>query len=304
MKQPLIVRFAPSPNGYLHLGHAYSALLNVRFARLHHGEFLLRIEDIDVGRSRPAYIEAIYEDLDWLGIAWQHPVRKQSEHFEVYQAALQKLANMELLYPCTASRKEILCHIETLPNAADYPRDPEGGLLYPGLYRGASMKDYRREEGRQALRLDMDKAIALVAEKNRLPITQTNFVLEKQDEDAREGKLLPKTETLVVTPAQWGDIVLARKDIATSYHLSVVVDDALQGVTHVIRGQDLSSATDLHRLLQVLLGLEAPFYHHHELIKAKDSDKKLSKSAKDISLRSLRQQGWSADDVKHYLFGS
>ncbi len=292
-----VVRFAPSPNGYLHLGHAYSALLNYRYAQSHKGRFLLRIEDIDTGRSRREFEEAIYEDLDWLGIAWEQPVRRQSEHFDDYRDAANTLNDLGLLYPCTASRKEILSYIAGLPNAKTYPRDPEGGMIYPGIYRDCSPNKQRMKDVGYALRLNMARAIEKLADRHQLPLTESVFV------DCCEDGKKAGIKQAIARPELWGDLVLVRKDTPTSYHLSVVVDDALQGITHVIRGKDLQAATMVQRLLQAILGLNAPVYRHHDLVKSGEG-RKLSKSAGDTSLRFLRSQGWSADDVKRHLFGA
>ncbi len=291
-----VVRFAPSPDGYLHLGHAFSALLNYQFAMEQGGRFLLRIEDIDTGRSRPEFEQAIYEDLDWLGIKWEQPVRRQSEHFGDYRAASRHIGSLGLLYPCAASRKEILSYIAALPNAGGWPHDPDGGLVYPGIYRGRPITGEKMQDGRHALRLNMDRALQLLEERQVLPLTGKYFV------ECREQGKGEATGKAVADPKRWGDIILVRKDVPSSYHLSVVVDDALQGITHVIRGKDLEQATSIHHLLQVLLGLDVPSYCHHDLVKT-EGGQKLSKSAGDISLRDLRKQGWTADDVKAHLFG-
>lgn len=271
-----VLRFAPSPNGELHLGHAYSALFTADMARRLGGRFLLRIEDIDPGRCRPEYQAQIYGDLAWLGLTWETPVRRQSEHFADYRAALDKLDVEGLIYPCFATRREIAM-------AAGDKVDPDGAPLYPGLWRGADKAEVRRRiaEGEPyALRLDMTCALEAADRTSPQPLMWSAF-------DFCDGvcAVSPKR----AAPERWGDAVLARKDAPTSYHLSVVVDDALQGVTHVTRGADLLAATDLHALLQRLLGLPAPLYAHHELITL--GGRKLAKSAGDRSLRSLREAG-------------
>jgi glutamyl-Q tRNA(Asp) synthetase len=261
-----VFRFAPSPNGHLHLGHALSALLNHDMARAAGGRFLLRIEDIDASRCRPEFEAAILEDLAWLGLTWEEPVRRQSEHLDAYRAALGRLGG--LVYPSFESRGEIArLAVERGP---DWPRDPDGAPLYPGRARDVAPEERARrmEAEPYALRLDMAAALARVG-----PLRW------------REGE-----GSVAAQPEAWGDVVLARKDIPTSYHLSVVVDDALQGITHVVRGQDLYWSTSVHRLLQELLGLPAPTYHHHRLV-LDDEGRKLSKSTRATALRELRAQG-------------
>lgn len=280
-----VLRFAPSPNGELHLGHAYSALVTADLARGLGGRLLLRIEDIDIGRCRPEFEHLILDDLAWLGLEWERPVRRQSEHFATYREALGRLDARGVLYPCFATRKEIADHIVTT-GGGEHPADPDGAPLYPGLHRDLSAGEVaaRRARGEpHALRLDMVKALRIA---------------DMPDLSFRE---LPAPGASVrerpADPARWGDVVIARKDVPTSYHLSVVVDDALQSVSHVTRGMDLYAATDLHRLLQVLLGLPDPIYHHHELI-TDDAGRKLAKSYKDKSLRSLRAEGVTAAEIR------
>lgn len=267
-----VFRFAPSPNGYLHLGHAYSALLNVDLARRARGRFLLRVEDIDRGRSRPEYEEAIYEDLAWLGLRWEEPVRRQSEHLGDYAAALGKLDALGLLYPCHCTRGDIA---RMTQGRADWPRDPDGAPLYPGTCRAAPPRP-----GPTALRLDMAKAAAMIGG-------------AASWREAEVGEI-------VADPAVWGDVVLARKDFPASYHIAVVVDDALQGVTDVVRGRDLYEATRIHRLLQRLLGLPEPAYRHHALI-FDEEGKKLAKSRFSTPLRQLRAEGARPEDVRRRL---
>jgi glutamyl-Q tRNA(Asp) synthetase len=283
---PPVFRFAPSPNGYLHLGHALSALLNFDMARAAGGRFLIRIEDIDVGRCRPEFEAAIYEDLAWLGLEWEMPVRRQSEHFEAYHAALEKLADTGLIYPGFESRGEIARMVAALGEEA--PRDPDGAPLYPGQARrmSADERSKRMAAGEPyALRIDMTAAIAKAG------------ALQW-----RETGTGPKGETgdIAARPQAWGDVVLGRKDIPTSYHLAVVIDDALQGVTHVVRGQDLFWATSVHRLLQHLLGLAAPVYFHHRLILDEDG-RKLSKSTRATGLRELRARGVKPAEIRRLV---
>ena len=283
MTQP-VFRFAPSPNGQLHLGHAYSALLNAHMANKTGGRFLLRMEDIDTARCTPQLEQGIYDDLHWLGLKWEQPVRRQSEHFGEYRNALTKLADKDLVYPAFLSRTEVREIIgEAHAKGQEWPADPDGTPLYPQGERDWSEKQQmeRIASGAPyAWRLNMDKALASTGE--------TLFWNERD-----KGPL-------AANPAQWGDVVIARKDTPTSYHLSVVVDDALQGITHIVRGRDLFHATSVHRLLQKLLGLPEPLYYHHDLVLG-DDGLKLSKSRKDNALASLREQGWTPDQIKSTL---
>lgn len=280
-----VFRFAPSPNGALHLGHALSALIGFDMARAMGGRFLVRIEDIDTVRCPPHLIEAALADLTWLEISWEEPVLRQSEHFPVYRAAAERLMAMGLLYPCFATRGEIAA--AAVPGAAD----PDGAPLYPGLWRNAPAGEVeaRRARGEPfALRLDMDKSLAAARVMGALPL---NYAALNTD---------GSTEIVRAHPERWGDAVIVRKDTPTSYHLAVVVDDARQGITHVTRGLDLLHATDLHRLLQALLGFPAPIYYHHRLI-ADETGRKLAKSAGDTALATLRAQGWTAARVRAHL---
>lgn len=281
-----VLRFAPSPNGRLHLGHALSALTGFEMARRVGGRFLLRIEDIDVTRSRPEFVEGIVRDLEWLGITWEEPFWRQSARFAHYEAAAAKLRDAGLLYPCFASRAEILA------TAAPGAIDPDGAPLYPGLHRtlSADAIEQRRSRGEPyVMRIDMTAALATAAS----PTQGTSLTFTAFDADLRQ-------QTITAQPARWGDAVIQRKDAPTSYHLSVVVDDAAQGVTHVVRGQDLLAATDMHRLLQTLLGLPAPAYHHHGLI-TDVTGRKLSKSLKDTSLAELGASGLTLADVRRMI---
>lgn len=282
----LTTRFAPSPNGLLHIGHALSAIIAHDTARANGGRFLLRIEDIDLERRRPEYVSAIYEDLSWLGLTWEEPVLVQSEHFNAYLAAADKLIAMGLLYPCFATRSEIAA-------AADPQKaDPDGAPVYPELWKGASGEQVgaRMAAGdTPALRLDMDGALkALCAKRGEEPLTFT----EVTEDGSRQ--------TVVAEPQRWGDAIIVRKDVPASYHLSVVVDDARQGVTHVTRGRDLFAATDLQRLLQELLDLPEPIYSHHRVICWADG-RKLSKSNQDMGLRALREEGATPADIRKVI---
>jgi glutamyl-Q tRNA(Asp) synthetase len=276
-----VFRFAPSPNGYLHLGHALSALLNADMAQASGGRLLLRIEDIDATRCRPEYEAAIYEDLSWLGLSWEQPVRRQSEHDADYRAALSRLEAMGLVYPSFESRAEIAALVAA---REPWPRDPDGAPLYPGAAKtlAPAERERRMQAEPYALRLEMAAAIARAG-----PLTWTESGAGPDGE----------TGTVAADPAAWGDVVLARKDAPASYHLAVTVDDAAQGVTDVVRGRDLFHATSVHRLLQALLGLPAPRYHHHRLILDADG-RKLAKSTRATGLRELRAQGESAADIR------
>jgi glutamyl-Q tRNA(Asp) synthetase len=283
---PPVFRFAPSPNGHLHLGHALSALSNFDLARAAGGRFLLRIEDIDAARCRPDYEQAIYDDLAWLGITWEEPVRRQSAHFDDYRAALARLDALGLVYPSFESRGEIARLVAERETHASWPRDPDGAPLYPGDARSLAPAERRRrmETGvPYALRLDMAAAIARTGA----------LTWSETDADSKAG-------SVTAAPQMWGDVVLARKDMPTSYHLAVVVDDARQGVTDVVRGQDLFWSTSVHRVLQALLGLPAPNYHHHRLILDAEG-KKLSKSTRATALRALRESGATAADIRRMV---
>jgi len=287
---PLVFRFAPSPNGRLHLGHAYSALENQRLAARFGGELLLRIEDIDLGRCRPEFEQGIHEDLAWLGIGFAPQVRRQSRHFEDYRVALDRLEAMGLVYPCFCSRQEIKDAVrqQEAEIGAPWPRDPDGAPVYPGTCRALSETELRRsaEAGEpHVLRLAMDKARAGIA---------GDVLSYRLFDESGEGR------DVIVDPARCGDVVLARKDVPTSYHLSVVVDDALQGVSHVVRGEDLEAATDIHVLLQCLLGLPTPRYHFHRLL-SDETGQKLAKSRLSQSLADLRAQGTTPDMIRRQL---
>jgi glutamyl-Q tRNA(Asp) synthetase len=285
-----IFRFAPSPNGELHLGHADSVLLNARMAQTTSGRLLLRIEDIDTTRCTPDFEAGIVRDLAWLGIEWEQPVRRQSEHFQTYGSLLERLIREELVYPAFMSRGEIHAVIaESLGNGRDWPRDPDGVPLYPGADRQLSQAERQRriDAGTPfAWRLDMAAALSHLS----APLSWLEF----------DDETLTATKEIEGRPQQWGDVVVARREIPTSYHLSVVADDALQQVSHVVRGRDLYQATSVQRLLQELLGLTAPRYLHHRLILGPDG-RKLSKSARDTGLATLRMAGRTPAAIRHSL---
>ncbi|GEP03572.1 tRNA glutamyl-Q(34) synthetase GluQRS [Methylobacterium oxalidis] len=287
MSAPLL-RFAPSPNGRLHLGHAYSALLNAAIARRLGGRLLLRIEDIDPVRSRPELVAGLVDDLAWLGLRFPEPPRRQSEHMATYRDALGGLARRGLAYPCFCSRGAVSARVAALA-AAGRPvaADPDGVPLYPGTCRQLlpGEVDARRAAGEpHAWRLDM--ARALEAEPG--PHAFAAF-----DPEGGERRV-------AANPARWGDALIGRRDVPTSYHLSVVLDDADQGITHVVRGRDLEAATDLHALLQRLLGLTGPRYHHHVLI-LDEAGAKLAKSRGSASLADLRAAGTAPAGIRAQL---
>jgi glutamyl-Q tRNA(Asp) synthetase len=287
MPQP-VFRFAPSPNGYLHLGHALSALLNFDMAHAAGGRLLLRMEDIDAARCRPEFEAAIYEDLDWLGIAWEQTVRRQSEHFDDYREALRKLEDMRMTFPSFESRAELAHMVGDRDVRERWPRDPDGVPVYPGAGRQMPEQDRQARIARgdpYAIRLDREKAMDWTG-----PLTW------------REAGTGPSGETgdIAANPAAWGDVIVGRKDTPTSYHLAVAIDDALQGVTDVVRGQDLFWSTSVHRILQSLLDLPSPAYCHHRLILDADR-RKLSKSTAATGLRELRAQGATPADIRRLV---
>jgi glutamyl-Q tRNA(Asp) synthetase len=272
---PPVTRFAPSPSGYLHLGHAYAALVAYECAHAGGGRFLLRIEDIDRSRCRPEFEAGIYEELRWLGLGWDGPVRRQSEQLDDYRRMLERLGDLGVLYPCFCTRRQIRAEIA---HAGQAPHGPAGETIYPGICRslGDAERGRRIAAGEPfATRLDVAKALALTG-----PLVWR---------DVRAGSVRAEPELL-------GDVVLARKDVPTSYHLAVTVDDALQGVTLVTRAEDLFHATHVHRLLQALLGFAAPRYYHHNLI-ADSTGLRLAKRNRAVTLRTLRQSGRRPDDI-------
>ncbi|MER8845687.1 MULTISPECIES: tRNA glutamyl-Q(34) synthetase GluQRS [Mesorhizobium] len=283
----LTFRFAPSPNGELHLGHAYSALLNQKLANTSGGRLLLRIEDIDTTRCTPEFKAGMIADLKWLGLDWKEPVRRQSEHFAEYETVLKRLIRQELVYPAFMSRGEIRAFIaDSEKRGRDWPRDPDGVPLYPPADKALSMKERNRriaENAPFAWRLDVGAAMARAGK----DLAWAEF----------SDETLSTTRFVEARPQDWGDVIVARRDIPTSYHLAVVIDDALQGVSHVVRGQDLFSATGVQRLLQEILGLQPPAYFHHRLILGPDG-RKLSKSLRDTGLTALRDAGASPEEIR------
>jgi len=277
-RRPLITRFAPSPNGYLHLGHAYAAMVAHGAARGSWGRFFLRIEDLDLSRCRPEYEQAIFEDLAWLGLSWERIVLRQSQRFAIYAEALGALKSKGLLYPCFCTRRDIAREIERSGVAPHLLHGPEGPL-YPGTCRHlseAERTDRMAAGGAYALRIDMARAIRVAG-----PLTWYDEIAGEQE----------------AHPERLGDVVLARKDVPVSYHLAVVVDDATQGISLVTRGRDLFEATHVHRLLQKLLWLPTPSYRHHALV-VDAGGTRLAKSAASTPIRELRDQGFSPDEVR------
>ncbi len=284
MSRP-VFRFAPSPNGPLHLGHALAALTAYRAAETAGGRFLLRIEDIDTTRCRAEYEAAIHDDLAWLGLDWEKPVRKQSEHFDDYRQALDRLQAMGLLYTCYASRSEIAADIAAreVVSGQSWPRDPDGAAHVPKDVLDAREVAKRAAAGAPfSLRLDMAAAL------ERVP-GPLHWLESGTGPEGETGEVR-------ADPAAWGNVVLARKDIPTSYHIAVVIDDELQEITHVVRGHDLYHATSVHRLLQELLDLPAPIYRHHRLLND-PAGRKLSKSDGDTGLGALRRRGLTAAEI-------
>jgi glutamyl-Q tRNA(Asp) synthetase len=287
----MITRFAPSPTGPLHLGHAYSAILAHDMARAAGGRFLLRIEDIDQTRARPEWETLIQEDLHWLGLTWEEPVMRQSGRMAAYADALDRLWAMGLLYPCDCSRRDIAQALSAPQEGAEPMIGPDGPV-YPGTCRpapGAARPAHRPRD--RALRLDMARAVAA-------PSTgQPGFTETGAGPKGQSGRVdvIPDDATHGI-----GDVVLARRDIGTSYHLSVVVDDAAQGITHVTRGADLFEATPIHVILQRLLGLPTPIYHHHRLIRD-DRGKRLAKRDDARAIRTYRDDGISPGDVRRLV---
>ena len=281
-----VTRFAPSPTGPLHLGHAFSALLAYDLATASGGRFLLRIEDIDRSRARPEWEEQIYDDLGWLGIRWETPVRRQSDHLADYQAALNRLAHRGLLYPCICKRRDIQAALSA-PQEGAVAYGPDG-LIYPGTCRGRSLSP--EDAGTASLRLNIMSAMS--------EITQPLTFVETGDDASHPTGVIDFTEEDLSQTT--GDIVLARRDMGTSYHLSVVVDDAAQGVTHVVRGADLFEATKIHVVLQRLLAVPVPIYHHHRLIRD-EAGKRLAKRDDARAISKYRADGATPSDIRRMV---
>lgn len=276
-----VTRFAPSPTGPLHLGHAYSAMLAHDMARAEQGRFLLRIEDIDQARSKPEWEAQIYDDLAWLGLTWETPVWRQSERMDAYASALNHLIEMGLCYPCRCSRGDIRAALSAPQEGA--PFIGPDGPVYPGTCRGRSMAEAGPND---AIRLDMTRALAIA---NLRPFTETG--------PAHAGTHMPDDGSML---REIGDIVLSRRDIGTSYHVAVVVDDAAQGITHVVRGEDLFEATKIHVILQSLLQLPTPTYYHHTLIRD-EQGKRLAKRDDARAIATYRAEGATPGDIRRMV---
>ncbi|MBV9567464.1 MAG: tRNA glutamyl-Q(34) synthetase GluQRS [Hyphomicrobiales bacterium] len=288
MPSPAVFRFAPSPNGYLHLGHALSALINADAARFCAGRLLLRIEDIDPARCRPEFEAAILGDLEWLGIHFERPVRRQSEHLEFHRSRFETLRRRGLVYPCFCSRAKLRRAVAALEarSGEKWPRDPDGAWLYPGLCRDLDPNEAAKRVSAgepHAWRLRVARA------------SEVTGPLAFREHDAAEPR--SPWRGIEAEPLAWGDVVLLRRDAPSSYHLAVTLDDAAQGVTQVVRGMDLRPATSVHRLLRALLELPEPSYHHHRLV-LDEEGRKLSKSIASTSLRELRASGMTALDIR------
>lgn len=280
-------RFAPSPNGYLHLGHAFSAIVGQNLANKNNGKFFLRIEDIDTGRCKRDFEDSIYDDLAWLKIKYEKNVRRQSEFFSNYESYIRRLRDLDLIYPCWASRSEIKKEIKkNLDSLSSWPIDPDGQYIYPGIYKEISKlkKSNMMLSGLDfSWRLDVNKAIAYAQEKYGKKITYNEIGLE------------PKGKK-IIEPSLYGDFVIGRKEMPTSYHLSVTVDDAEQGINLVTRGLDLYPATSIHRLLQIILNLPETSWYHHNLLR-EGGGIKLAKSNNSTSIKSLREKGISREKI-------
>lgn len=274
-------RFAPSPTGPLHLGHAYSAILAHDMALAEGGEFLLRIEDIDQSRARPEWEEMIYDDLKWLGLWWEEPVMRQSKRMGAYQTALDTLWDRGLMFACTCNRRDIMQAASAPQEGLQYGPD---GVIYPGTCREKQSRE-RHLPKNSVLRLDIAKALESTG----------RIVFEETGRSRKRHTYVPDAITSTT-----GDIVLARRDMGTSYHLSVVVDDADQGITHVVRGEDLFDATKIHVVLQRLLDLPTPTYHHHRLIRD-DAGKRLAKRDDARAIRKYREDGATPADIRRMV---
>ncbi|WP_026758995.1 tRNA glutamyl-Q(34) synthetase GluQRS [Sediminimonas qiaohouensis] len=282
----MITRFAPSPTGPLHLGHAYSALLASDMAREAGGTFVLRIEDIDQTRARQKWERQIYDDLHWLGLSWPEPVLRQSQNLNRYVCTLRTLWSYGLIYPCTCTRRDVIA-ASTAQQEGDFPPHGPDGLIYPGTCRGAKARAASGPMPRGvALRLDMEAAFDVLAALGPLRFTETGEGQARDVEITRDHAL-----------NDIGDVVLARRDMGTSYHLAVVIDDAAQGISHVTRGADLFDATAIHVILQRLLDLPTPVYHHHHLIRDEDG-KRLAKRDDARAIATYRAAGETPDDIR------
>lgn len=290
MAQP-IFRFAPSPTGYLHLGHAYAALYNQKICRMHNGKMLLRLENTDLSRCKPEFEDAIIEDLQWIGFEWEGEIRRQSDQFADYREVLTKLINEGFIYPSFMSRGEIRKFIKQLEaSGKQWPRDPDGAPLYPGNERSDDKQSrYKRSQSTEDFAWRLDNSAA----RNWLDDNEVRQP-DWQEMNLADDQFNYRSEPCDLS--QWGDVVLARKNIPARYHLACVIDDGLQQITHVVRGKDIYHATAIHRALQEILNIAAPIYCHHILI-LDEEGRKLSKRDKDTSIRALRESGMSVDEV-------
>ena len=279
-----VFRFAPSPNGHLHLGHAYSALLNQKMAKEIGGKLLLRIEDIDTTRCTPELETQMLHDLEWIGFEWDETPRRQSDHFEEYAQALQKLADLDLVYPSALSRGEIKKLIQTKKdNGEDWPSDPDGSPLYPGHER-----DFNNAQRVELINSVQDYALRLnIKSAKEILSTPVNWIEQSTNQN----------EIINADPLIWGDVIIARKGLPISYFLCCTYDDGIQNISHVVRGKDLYHSTSIHVLLSETLGFTKPVYHHHDLV-LDDKGHKLSKSLKHTSLKELRSSGVSANEIR------
>ncbi|NOD91541.1 tRNA glutamyl-Q(34) synthetase GluQRS [Ruegeria sp. HKCCD4884] len=288
-----LTRFAPSPTGPLHLGHAYSALLASDIAKAESGQFLLRIEDIDQSRSRQHWEDQIYNELTWLGLTWPKPVVRQSDRMGVYDQALDRLWGQGFLFPCTCNRKDIAAAASAPQEGA--PMHGPDGIIYPGTCRKAHQDKDLRQHPRprnEPLRLDIAKACQAIHDQSRF-----QFIELGSGPDGETGTITFTPDELINTI---GDVVLSRRDMGTSYHLSVVLDDAAQGITHVVRGQDLFEATRIHVLLQALLDFPTPAYLHHDLIRD-ETGKRLAKRDDARAISKYRAEGHSPADIRRLV---
>ena len=280
-------RFAPSPNGYLHLGHAFSALISEKIASKSSGKFFLRIEDIDIGRCNKEFEKNIYEDLSWLGVNYQKDVRRQSDYFKNYEVYIKKLRDLDLIYPCWASRSEIKKEIKKKLNTlSGWPVDPDGQYIYPGIYKNiskAKRSNLMLNGSDFSWRMDINKAIAFAEEK----VGKNIYFNEKG---------LEPIGIRTLEPSLYGDFIIARKEIPSSYHLSVTVDDAEQNINLISRGIDLYPATSIHRLLQIIFNFPETNWYHHNLLR-EENGIKLSKTNNSTSIKSLREKGHSREEI-------
>lgn len=290
-------RFAPSPTGPLHLGHAYSAMLGFDMAAARGGEWLLRIEDIDRQRWKPEWERQIHEDLDWLGLRWHGPVMRQSERAGAYQAVLDRLRDGDQVFECTCSRADVLA-ATSAPQEGTPVMGPDG-IVYPGTCRADTSRSGTRAPRvpDAALRLDMAHAAERGAERRPGEGSALSFREEGEGPGGKHGLIEFTPEDLI---RNVGDVVLARRGMGTSYHLSVVLDDAAQGITHVVRGQDLFEATKIHVVLQRLLGLPTPIYHHHRLIRD-ETGRRLAKREDARAIRRYREEGATPEDIRRMV---